>query len=184
MPPHGKIVRHSKMKPIQFSKLFQDMAFIVGLGDPRVSPTPLEGLVAGATFLNPILNKTDAADFGYIGGRMGVHAVKSQHAAIAMLGAPYVYNYDISDPSTLITVAERAVRFRFPSFVPSTFRVEGVASLVCAGLLETDAPCTCQNEQRDDRSLDCRGSLYSTINGHGSGYTFMHDYEDEYSPIV
>ena len=185
MPRKGNVVKHNKMLPPEFSQFLRKMAFVVGFGDPKVSPTPLEGLAAGAAFLNPILNRTDAAHYGYVGGRTGVHAVSSQHAAISMLGAPYVYNYDITDATALITAAERAVKYRFSSYVPSDFRIEGVASFVCAGLLESDAPCSCPIEQRKgDTFLDCRGSMYSTVNGHGIGVSFIQDRAEEYSPVL
>lgn len=185
MPPRGEIVKHGKMLPPEFSKFLRKMAFIVGFGDPKVSPTPLEGLAAGAAFLNPILSSEKAAIHGYVGGREGVRATDTQHAALSMLGAPYVYNYDINDTSALLQAAERAVKNRFASFVPSAFRVEGVASLVCAGLLESGALCSCPEAQRQgDSSLDCRGSMYSTVSAHGDHTSLAQDTGQYYSPVV
>lgn len=73
---------HGPMPPKDFSDFLQQFVFVVGLGDPILSPTPIEGLYAGVAFLNPV------GSDGY-----PLHYESSQHVAIADLGAPYVFNY-------------------------------------------------------------------------------------------
>ena len=41
------VTTHGHIPPLEFSKMLRSFAFIVGLGDPIVSPTPIEGLYAG-----------------------------------------------------------------------------------------------------------------------------------------
>lgn len=109
---------HGVLHPPAFRKLLATMSAVVGFGDPKDSPTPLEGLAVGAAFLNAY---TDA----------GNKAATSQHRPLTEVGEPYVYMYDIHDIPSLVAAAEKAVTNRFASFVPAAHQGDSVAAAVC-----------------------------------------------------
>lgn len=136
-----QVVHHGMMTPSDFAQLLRQMAFLVGVGAVAVSPSPLEALANGASYLNP-RNRTTGANAARWPG--GDTSFRHQHPILARLGAPYVYNYDIDDPRSLVAAAERATHYRFASFVPHAHRIETTLGAACANLVDHDAPCACQ----------------------------------------
>jgi hypothetical protein len=128
----------------RYSKLLRTFAFIIGLGDPIISPTPIEGLHVGAAFLNPVGKE------GYY--PPNYNKAYGQHSALAHLGSPYVYNYPYGDGAAAVEAAEKAVALRFASYVPAPFHVESVVAQVCAAMSD-DAPCTCAHANKS--VLEC-----------------------------
>lgn len=126
-----ELVSRGMRPPAEFALLLRSMAFLVGIGSIDATPSPLEAIANGAAFLNPRNRSASGGPYHY------------QHPFIADLGAPYVYNYDIDDASSLVAAAESAWRRRFASYVPPQHRIEAVASSACALLLQDDAPCHC-----------------------------------------
>ena len=129
LPP--SVIRHHKVGPITFANLLPQFAFMLGLGKPLDSPSPLEGLANGVAFLNPIL-RDDMEAMPSIGA--------TQNNAMAALGMPYVYNVHLKNYTQVVAAANRAVDNRFSSYTPREFTPEAMISRVC-GILEDDALC-------------------------------------------
>ena len=127
-----KLHQYSKLTPIEFAKALRKVSIVIGFGNPRDSPTPLEGLANGAAFLNP----TSADE---------QHA---QHAILKTLGPPYVYNYFRSPDETttlenILEMADMAIQHPFGSYIPFQHRWNVVREQVCANLIEPDNICEC-----------------------------------------
>ena len=152
--PSG-IINHGPLKPDEFIKLLRKMAFVIGLGHPLDSPTPLEAIVNGAAWLNP-------STIPVYDDTKVVKIVHSQHQGLKALGMPYVYNVDLANSTSVLLAAERAFKNRFYGFVPFWNREESVAAQVCSNLIESDAICACARAKRSDFHIDCRGSYYAT----------------------
>lgn len=126
------VTNHGLLSPPAFSQMLRSMAAVIGLAAPLASPTPLEGLAAGAAFLNPC-NESD------------IVSLPCQFPQLAHLGAPYVYNYNMDDTSTLITAAEMAITRRFVSYVNKANQLDNVEAAVCGLILSgtwTKRGCT------------------------------------------
>ena len=163
-PAGANVVRAGRLSPSEFATYLRKMSFLLGFGDPIVSPSPLEALAAGAAFVQPAtLHKSE--NWKNCQSRPGVVDLSSQHSALATLGQPYVYNYDPGNASTLVAAAESAYRHRFASFVPFAHRLEAAAAYVCSALIESESLCTCAHAHLDGHALDCRGSHYTMVNG-------------------
>ena len=148
------LTNHGRMSPTSFALLLRKMAFVVGLGHPLDSTTPLEALANGAAWLNSVSwHETD---------RENVKRSSSQHQGLKLLGMPYVYNVVLSNATSVLNAAESAVANRFHSFVPFWNRVESVSAQACANLLESDAMCDCAKSGSVGRKIDCRGNFYAT----------------------
>jgi len=116
-----RIVAHSALTPVAYAQLLRQMSFVVGLGDPTASPTPLEGLANGAAFLNP---------------HQFPRLQDTQHPPLAiMLGPPYVYQYALGNASELLAAAERASQHRFASYVPESHTLNATVAAVCKSIL-------------------------------------------------
>ena len=143
---NGSIITHGLMSPTGFAKALRGMSFLLGVGSISVSPSPLEALANGAAFLNP---------------RNGSH---SQHPPLAAVGAPYVYNYELGVPASVVDAAECAVRARFASYTPLAHMLETTLAAVCANLIDQDAPCACvEAKEAGDQSYPaCRRAVVPT----------------------
>ncbi|KAJ3386351.1 hypothetical protein HDU84_001592 [Entophlyctis sp. JEL0112] len=85
---------------------------LIGLGNPRISPSPWDALCLGVPFFNPILgwDKTRPYD------RSKWH---TQHDGVKYLMPPYVYNFFEDDTETLMSLLERAMTNELPGrFIP------------------------------------------------------------------
>ena len=120
-----EVIRHGNLNPDDFAKLMKKFSFMLGLGEPVGSPSPLVGLSYGVTFLNP-LREIGSSD--------------TQHKALARLGFPYTYIVDLSNSRQVVQAAKWASKFRFTSYVPPQFRVESLADRMCT-VVEDDSFC-------------------------------------------
>jgi len=165
---------HSNLNPQTYAQFMKEMAFLIGFGDPIVSPSPLEGLAQGAAWINPIVGDnpdTNNNQEDLVRWTTG-HPLRSQHRPLSLLGAPYVYNVRLDNTAEVLQAAEHAVRFRFDSYVPWEYRPSAMVSRACS-IVEDDTVCLCaaynnqhqlaqnsNNESEGNRGIDCRGSPY------------------------
>ena len=93
-------------------------AFMVGIRNPVISPSPILGLAKLVAFLNPSQWRN------------------WQHEPLATkVGEPFVYNVpDFTNVTDIVAKAEAAVEHRFASFVRKDFQVEEVVDCVCTML--------------------------------------------------
>ena len=75
---------------------------------------------------------------------------------LASLGPPYVYNYDVTNETSLIAAAEQASRLRFASFVPAGHTLEAASAAACASLIQHDGLCACANAMPTRRETRLR----------------------------
>ena len=151
------LVVHGLLAPTAFAAALRGVAFVLGLGAPCDSPTPLEGLANGAAFLNPWLEKHECPGSGP--PPRGVSR-RAQHRPLSSLGAPYVYSYDRNVPNSLVAAAESAIARRFASFVPAAHRLEGAVAAVCANLLQHDSLCvSAAAAEANETLVDAGGSF-------------------------
>ena len=126
------IIVHVFVSPKSLSSIFQDMSFLFGLGDPYISPSPLEALANGVSFISP-------------------HYPNRQHPVLDSIGPPYVYKYSITNATSLLEAAELSQKYRFASYVPNNNKLESVFDIVCVNLLQNDGPCVCQQMKKKKR---------------------------------
>lgn len=169
--PAGVVI-HASLGPKEYSELMGEMAFLIGFGDPVVSPSPLEGLAHGAAWLNPIKSEdTKTALQQYPLSWKTSSSINTQHRPLTLLGSPYVYNIDLNNVSSVVEAAGWAVKYRFPSYTPWEFRPSAMIDRVCA-LMEDNSLCDCPNptfggfdgnsrsNSTGDSNLDCHASTY------------------------
>lgn len=129
---HTKIIDHGHLTPTDYGMMLRNMSVVIGLGEPRDSPTPYEALANGATFLNAINRNNDG---------------KAQASILQHLGEPYVINYNYTNDDVdklaqnILEAAERAIKHSFTSFIPYEHRYESVVSQICSNLIEDDTLC-------------------------------------------
>ncbi|CAB9507310.1 expressed unknown protein [Seminavis robusta] len=130
--PDG-VVMHSSLSPEEYSQLIARMAFLIGAGAPIISPSPFVGWAQGAAWLNPFVTTNDPRHRNQTRESLqkyplhwmhppNTNVIVTQHTPISMLGAPYVYNVDLSDKASVVQAAYRAVRYRFASYAHPLFR--------------------------------------------------------------
>lgn len=158
MPP--QVIVQRSMAPKDYAALMGEMAFLIGFGDPVVSPSPLEGLAHGAAWLNAIKDAGDATANALqeypLAWNKPTSPIHTQHNPLALLGMPYVYNIDLKNVSNVLQAAEWAVQYRFTSYTPPEFRPEAMVARAC-GLMEDDSLCSCP---KDVPGMDCHASSY------------------------
>ena len=115
--------------------LLQESAFVLGLGDPVIGPTPIEGLAAGCAYLNPVYPSPRQL------GQNADVRLRTQHDPLADVGPPAVLDVRLNgrgnswsfDPPDLVAKATQAVRDRLArpprvaessSWLPTAFRRE------------------------------------------------------------
>ena len=138
---HDRLIRVPPQNPVDFAQMLTNMSFVLGLGEPLMSPSPLEGLARGAAFINPIRIPETAATVLQSPGRKPIRHRQTQHNPMAFLGPPYVYTVDLQDPNAVLAAAENAHRHRFTSFVPWQYTMEAVEQQLCRSVMEWNAPC-------------------------------------------
>ncbi|KAJ3208837.1 hypothetical protein HDU82_001863, partial [Entophlyctis luteolus] len=85
---------------------------LIGLGNPRISPSPWDALCLGVPFFNPILGWDKTRPYY----RSKWH---TQHDGVKYLMPPYVYNFFEDDTETLMSLLERAMTNELPGrFIP------------------------------------------------------------------
>jgi len=132
------VVRMGHMTPEDYTSLMNSFSFMLGSGNPILSPSPIEGLASGVAFLNRI------------GGAGSIHGYDlGQHTPLALLGPPYVYNVDFSDVEGVVRAANMSTELRFSSFVPAEFTSAVVRARTCAWLSD-ESPCACARYPRSE----------------------------------
>jgi hypothetical protein len=115
------VINHRKLTPEMYSELLQKCAFMLGIGNPIISPSPIIALAVGVAFLNPKRNEN------------------YQHPPMAKIGPPYVYNIpDFNDTRDIIQKARMAVQNRFSSYIPPDYNIERISERTCKMLSNKD----------------------------------------------
>lgn len=172
-----EVIFHGVMAPGEYGELMSQMAFLIGMGDPIVSPSPFVGWAHGAAWLNPfkknreqkVRAKQALQEFPLRLQDPDPVAWSLQHWPVAMLGAPYVYNIDLDNVTSVVEAANWAVQNRFSSYAPPDFTPQAMVARTCS-IMADDAICTCPNPtfgkkkyklgQGPASNLDCHGSSY------------------------
>ncbi|VDB91883.1 unnamed protein product [Peniophora sp. CBMAI 1063] len=98
------IVRLPELGPEEFVDELAKSRVLIGLGNPRTSPTPYEALCMGVPFINPVLswNEHDPDD---------TSQWTCQHETLCRYGPgpPYVYNVKRGDRHALIAAIQAAL---------------------------------------------------------------------------
>ncbi len=155
-----QVIRHGSISPLQFIQLLQseelDISFLLGFGYPYDSPSPVEALVNGVAFINPVANHASTSLQGTTTTFPSIHPLRSsQHVPIQYLGQPYVYNVQLTNITHVLAAANMAVQYRFHSFIPSEYHPLSMTTRVCTTLIEDDTLCTCSRLPKG-RDVDCR----------------------------
>ena len=155
-----QVIRHGSVSPLQFIQLLQseehDISFLLGFGYPYDSPSPLEALVNGVAFVNPVANHASISLQGISTTFPSIHPLRSsQHVPIQHLGRPYVYNVRLTNITQVLAAANMAVQYRFHSYIPSEYHPLSMTTRVCTALIEDDTLCTCSRLTKG-HGVDCR----------------------------
>jgi len=134
MIPTQGVVNYPGLDAKGFHRLLSTVSFVIGMGFPLSSPAPIEALMYGASFLNPVfprpINIGQPASFGI---------AKSQHDPLmALADGPHVINIDFRRPETLVAAAATAANNRFSSYTPYELTQARVHKRVC-DILEWNA---------------------------------------------
>jgi Glycosyltransferase family 18 len=174
LPPG--VIMHTSMGPKEYVSFMNEVAFLIGFGDPIVSPSPLEGLAHGAAWLNPIRanGQNNSKAIHKALGDYPLHwendsPIKTQHRPLSLLGMPYVYNIDLDNVTNVLEAANWAVQYRFSTYTPWEFRPNSMIDRVCA-LMEDESLCDCPNPIFGGFSRDLSGGKGSNVNCHASSY--------------
>ncbi|GFH52462.1 hypothetical protein CTEN210_08938 [Chaetoceros tenuissimus] len=109
------VVNHKKLTPTMYVKLMEESAFMLGIGNPIISPSPIIAMAKGVPFLNPKRFED-----------------MYQHPPLVKVGEPYVYNIeDFDNIADIIDKAEKAVENPIKLFVPSDFDKANVIERTC-----------------------------------------------------
>lgn len=126
LPPGVRLL--GATSPGGFGQLLASSAFLLGVLDPPLSPSPLEALACGAAFINPALRPPRSA---------AKRARHSQHAALAAVaGPPHVYTVDLANASEVVGAARSAAARRFASHVPQPYSRAATVARARAWLAE------------------------------------------------
>eukprot|EP00756_Hemistasia_phaeocysticola_P051434 Hpha_TRINITY_DN26608_c0_g1::TRINITY_DN26608_c0_g1_i1::g.86125::m.86125/K00744/MGAT5; alpha-1,3(6)-mannosylglycoprotein beta-1,6-N-acetyl-glucosaminyltransferase len=141
--PEG-VVDHGSLNVTDWRGLLRRAAFILGLGDPLLSPSPVEALAHGATVLLPRFNSKDSV-CGTLpqvprGKRSPLPPQETQHDGLAPVGPPYVRIVSLDDTAGVLQAAELAFKERFASHIPVAYTWEAHRQRV-ETMLEDDSIC-------------------------------------------
>lgn len=118
------VINHKKLSPDKYAELMERVAFMLGIGNPVISPSPIIALAKGVPFLNP--------------NRGGGY----QHPPLVNVGEPYVYNIpDYTNTDDIVAKAEAAFQNGFRSFLLPDFNVTNVIKRTCL-MLESESLCS------------------------------------------
>ncbi|KAG9002662.1 hypothetical protein FRB90_011338 [Tulasnella sp. 427] len=128
-PPRG-IVQHEKLSRSNFQKALANSRVMLGLGNPRLSPTPYEALCLGVPFINPLMrgsNKNDRTTW------------TGQHDALIFSGLdePYVYHVEQGDRAGLAAALRKAMDTPIERYIPPRMTSAALLGRM-KSLLETD----------------------------------------------
>lgn len=102
--PEG-IVQYGQLTRPAYGKMVSSAKAMLGIGQPAISPSPYTALCRGVPVLIPYWGPlpTDPNDWATYG------MAATQHGPSVLLGEPYVYAYNISDPDDMIRQLKKAV---------------------------------------------------------------------------
>lgn len=127
--PEG-IVSLGRMPQAEYTKVLARSKMLVGIGNPKLSPSPYWGLCMGVPFINIIEDwRADDPD-----NRQHWH---TQQDALRFTPEPYVYHVRHDDLDGLSQAMQRAAATQIGRFVPEWMKKEGVLRRI-ERLMETD----------------------------------------------
>jgi hypothetical protein len=99
MLPSG-VINHGALTAPAWRALLRESSFVLGLGDPVLGPTALEGLAEGCVYLNPEYPQPRRVN------GIAELTIGSQHPYAARIGPPFVCGFNPAQPGS----AEHAAR--------------------------------------------------------------------------
>ncbi|WWC87869.1 uncharacterized protein L201_002767 [Kwoniella dendrophila CBS 6074] len=120
----GSLPQHEWYQTLASSK------FLLGVGKPRMSPSPYDALCFGVPFINPVMrwNKENPSDWT---------EWYAQHDALRPYGPPYVYHVQKENQTQLENAMKAAIENPIQSFIPPPMSKESVR-IRHQTLVETD----------------------------------------------
>ncbi|KAJ3348395.1 hypothetical protein HDU83_001347 [Entophlyctis luteolus] len=96
----------------EFQAFLSKTKVLLGVGSPRISPSPYEALCLGVAFFNPIIQWDPSRP-------QDRSAWQTQHDALKYLNPPYVYNYYADDEDMLSSFLVKAMKTEVPGrYIP------------------------------------------------------------------
>ncbi|KZV73709.1 hypothetical protein PENSPDRAFT_749940 [Peniophora sp. CONT] len=118
--PSG-ITRLPELGPDEFVEELAKSRVLIGVGNPRTSPTPYEALCMGVPFINPVMgwDEADPED---------TSRWDCQHETLCRYGPgpPYVYNVKRGDPHALLAAIKAALDNPIDRFILERTRQSAV----------------------------------------------------------
>ncbi|WRT65680.1 uncharacterized protein IL334_002625 [Kwoniella shivajii] len=130
---HVRFHEMNNLGPLPQDEWYQTLAsskFLVGVGKPKISPSPYDALCFGVPFINPVLswNRTDPDDWT---------KWYSQHDGLRPYGPPFVYHVQKNNKEQLEEAMRLAIENPIDSFIPPPMTRTAVRDRHRA-LVETD----------------------------------------------
>lgn len=145
LPPHIKNL--GSMRREDFLKVLRKCRFLIGLGDPILGPTPLEALVNGLVYLNPLRRPP-----GHIPNTYNWEDdIRTQHHYLESVGEPYVHTINIDEPHQVAEIVASVLRSDvLPAHPLADFTTQAVARRILNNLLD---PSVCSRHDDHDHAL-------------------------------
>ncbi|KAJ7509753.1 hypothetical protein B0H11DRAFT_1257251 [Mycena galericulata] len=115
----AKRVNYERMPKAEFMSKVAQTKILVGVGNPSISPTPYNALCLGVPFINPL----DMWDEANVDDSTKYHG---QHAMMAFMKPPYVYNVRHGDREGFVNAIAAALENPIPSYIPDRMRMSEV----------------------------------------------------------
>lgn len=127
--PEG-IVSLGRMPQAEYTKVLARSKMLIGIGNPKLSPTPYWGLCMGVPFINIIEDwRADDPD--------NRQHWQTQQNALRFTPEPYVYHVRHDDLEGLSAAFQRAAATQIGRFIPEWMRKDAVKDRI-THLMETD----------------------------------------------
>lgn len=153
--PRG-VINKGTLSSAEYSDLFGDVSFSLGVGYPLTSPAPLESMAHGVAFLNPKFPRPLKPEV-IAQPVAGLFTTNTQHDPLTLLtGAPYIYGVNFQEPRTVVSAAHKAIHNPFDSHTPDELSEEAITERVCTILSWDALP---GNEGYDSREWSNSGPL-------------------------
>ncbi|WVQ74576.1 hypothetical protein IAR50_004177 [Cryptococcus sp. DSM 104548] len=127
---NGKIRNLGPKSQDEWNQVLGSSKFLLGIGNPVLSPSPYDALCFGVPFINPIFSwdPKDPSDWT---------KWRTQHQALREVGAPYVYHVQKGNARQLKRAFRSVLENPIESYIPHSMRRESVMERTKA-LVETD----------------------------------------------
>ncbi|KAJ7699014.1 hypothetical protein B0H17DRAFT_978024 [Mycena rosella] len=112
-------INYGRMQKAEFMGKVAQTKVLVGVGLPLISPTPYNALCLGVPFINPL----DGWDEANPDDTTKYHG---QHAMMAFMKPPYVYNVRKGDRDGFVNAVAAALANPIESYVPERMRMSAV----------------------------------------------------------